>query len=216
MKMVEVDHSNLGRSHIDKVKFKCDNCEVKFSTKKNLERHIKSIHQGLKFSCHICNYEATTTKNWSLHTHIKVMHKAITEAQFKCEYCEVEFSIKNSLRVHTESVHFDAAFPCQNCDYVTANECTLRNHMKTKHEEMPFQHDCPLCPHQAPTELSLKRHTTKKHLMLTMSYPYPCSLCERKFSKKNNQNSHFESVHATVKTYSFCSYCAFKTYKTPS
>ena len=175
MKMVESGHSNLGRSHIDKVKFKCDNCEVKFSTKKNLERHIKSIHQGLKFSCHICNYEATTTKNWSLHTHIKVMHKAITEAQFKCEYCEVEFSIKNSLRVHTESVHFDAAFPCQNCDYVSANERTLQNHMKTKHGEMPSKHNT--------TESGLNRHTTKKHLMLAMSYPYPCSLCEQKFSK---------------------------------
>ena len=208
MKMVESGHSNLGRSHIDKVKFKCDNCEVTCSTKKNLERHIESIHQGLKFPCNICDYEASTKASLKVHReslhqgpqlncdvcdyetqsksylskHIKTKHKAITKAQFKCEYCEVEFSTNQSLRVHTESVHFDAAFPC------------------------------PMCTHRATTESSLKRHTTKKHLKLTMSYPYPCSLCEQKFSKKTNQNRHFESVHATVKTYSFCSYCAFKTY----
>ena len=48
--------------------------------------------------------------------------------------------------------------------------------------------------------------------MMTKSYPYPCSLCERKFSAKNNRKTHFESIHANVKIYSFCKYCAFKTH----
>ena len=45
-----------------------------------------------------------------------------------------------------------------------------------------------------------------------MARQYQCSLCENKSSTKSNRDRHFQTHHATVKTYSFCSYCAFKTF----
>ena len=37
----------------------CDKCESQFTTKGNLKKHIQSKHEGVKYACNYCDYQAT-------------------------------------------------------------------------------------------------------------------------------------------------------------
>ena len=38
------------------VKNGCDYCAYKATTKSRLQQHVKSIHEGVKYSCEFCDY----------------------------------------------------------------------------------------------------------------------------------------------------------------
>merc|ERR1712025_991660 len=40
-------------------KFNCDQCQSNFTTEAHLERHIQSKHEGVKYACTQCDYQAT-------------------------------------------------------------------------------------------------------------------------------------------------------------
>ena len=52
---------------------KCDQCEYKTKDRSNLNKHIKSVHEGKKEPCNECAYSATSKGN--LKKHIAVKHK---------------------------------------------------------------------------------------------------------------------------------------------
>jgi len=41
--------------------FKCYHCEKSFSQSGTLNRHIKSVHEGIRYQCDYCDYAGTTT-----------------------------------------------------------------------------------------------------------------------------------------------------------
>ena len=43
----------------DGVKYSCESCDYKATTKGNLQRHVVSVHDGVKHSCEYCDYKAT-------------------------------------------------------------------------------------------------------------------------------------------------------------
>ena len=53
--------------------FPCNRCEKQYSNRGNLDRHIKSAHEGIKFPCNDCGYESTQRSN--LMRHIQTVHK---------------------------------------------------------------------------------------------------------------------------------------------
>ena len=44
---------------------------------------MKSIHDGVKYSCEYCDYKAT--EKGSLQKHLKSFHKGV---KYSCEYCD--------------------------------------------------------------------------------------------------------------------------------
>ena len=52
--------------------FPCERCDFKATEKGNFLRHIKSIHEGVKFSCEQCDYKATQKSH--LLRHFKLKH----------------------------------------------------------------------------------------------------------------------------------------------
>ena len=40
-------------------RFNCDQCQSKFTEKHSLITHIQSIHEGVKYACNQCDYQAT-------------------------------------------------------------------------------------------------------------------------------------------------------------
>ena len=41
-------------------KYNCNICGSQFSANRNLQTHIKSVHEKRKFPCLVCDYKATT------------------------------------------------------------------------------------------------------------------------------------------------------------
>ena len=81
----------------------CPECGKVFSLKKNLREHIQSVHEGVKYACRHCDYQATQQGN--LRTHIKKNHEDLT-----CDLCGKQYSDYNSLTIHIQYQHCDE--PC--------------------------------------------------------------------------------------------------------
>ena len=61
----------------DGVKFSCEYCEYKAATKRSLQNHVKSIHDGVKYSCEYCDFKATEKSN--LQNHVKSIHDGVNK-----------------------------------------------------------------------------------------------------------------------------------------
>ena len=75
---------------------KCDICNKLFSNKSSLTKHIKSVHEKIKFKCEICGKELS--RKDKLQRHKKTVHWGSSE--FECTVCEKKFSRKENLQAH--------------------------------------------------------------------------------------------------------------------
>ena len=60
------------RSKHEGVKYPCNLCDYQAKKLSNLQRHIQFVHEGFKYSCNQCDYQAT--KQSYLDTHILAKH----------------------------------------------------------------------------------------------------------------------------------------------
>ena len=84
--------------------FTCDMCELEFTRKENLERHMRthaSSSSSSKYTCKDCGKQFTT--NFSLSRH-QIVHTSGRES-FQCNTCEKQFSTMGNLARHMEGVH---------------------------------------------------------------------------------------------------------------
>ena len=80
----------------------CGICDATLINKHALQRHMKSVHEGVKpYNCAICL--TSFTQKGNLNQHIKIVHKQ--QKPFKCEICEFSCSQKGNLTIHIETVH---------------------------------------------------------------------------------------------------------------
>ena len=61
-------------------KHNCYQCDKVFSQPHTLKRHVKTIHEGLRFPCDQCNHQATQAND--LRTHKRKVHKEIEFTEF--------------------------------------------------------------------------------------------------------------------------------------
>ena len=73
--------------------FDCLQCDLKAKRKGNLTRHIKSIHDGVKFPCDQCDYKATEKDH--LMRHIRSIHEGL---KFLCDQCDFKATQKSERR----------------------------------------------------------------------------------------------------------------------
>ena len=97
--------------------FQCNLCDTSFSQKRHLNRHIESVHKGIKpFKCKYC--DASFSQKENLRGHIESVHER--KKPFKCNACDASFSQKCDLNRHIESVHEEKkTFKCNICDSKT-------------------------------------------------------------------------------------------------
>ena len=59
--------------HHHGVTFDCDACKEKFTSRRNLARHIKIVHEELRYECQECD-EVFREKR-AARNHVKAVHK---------------------------------------------------------------------------------------------------------------------------------------------
>ena len=88
----------INSSHIQKTSegsFNCDQCESKFTQKKNLITHIQSIHEGVKYACNHCDQQFAQQS--SLTSHIRSKHEGV---KYACNHCDQQFAQRSGLYYH--------------------------------------------------------------------------------------------------------------------
>ena len=61
---------------------------------------MKSVHQGVRYKCQICEHKAAT--KCALYEHIQIKHKG---KKYQCQSCEKIYTRRDSLLKHTQSKH---------------------------------------------------------------------------------------------------------------
>ena len=78
----------------------CSACEYKTKSTYNLKEHMKSIHDGERYSCNKCNHKAAGKSN--LITHVKTVHEGI---RYACDQCDHKATRKAYLNSHKLRYH---------------------------------------------------------------------------------------------------------------
>lgn len=121
-------------SHAIEDSFKCEKCELSFSSQEGLDNHIKDSHPieeppAETYRCEICNKEYTdeagmmACKRKHPTCHVKVGGRT----------CGKQFKTKVELLKHKKNDH--KVFNCRHCELWFNSEDELKGHMKTKHDE---------------------------------------------------------------------------------
>ena len=108
-------------------------------------------------------------------------------------------STQSSLTKHIKSMHEEARYVCDQCDYKTAQKGNLTTHIQVKHECVRYA--CDQCDYQATQQHHLKTHIQSKH----EGVKYSCDKCGKQFTLETNLNAHIQSMHDSVKH--FCGQC---------
>ena len=119
----------------------CDKYDKQFSNQFSLDRHLKSVHEGVKYPCNQCNYKATLKD--SLQKHIKAIHDGV---KYPCVKCSYKASLQSDLLKHHKSVHIGVKYPCGKCNFVGSAPSSLNLHIKSFHTGTPtiVSHKTPL------------------------------------------------------------------------
>ena len=88
--------------------YPCKSCSKSFSTKWNLEAHIKYVHEKVKnYQCEVC--DKFFAKKADKNIHVLAVHKGIKKLykyqSSKCIECNKVFSKKANMKAHVLSVH---------------------------------------------------------------------------------------------------------------
>ena len=83
-----------------KIRYKCDKCDSKLTSKPGLREHMKSVHEGVYYLCNICGIKATTNAN--LRGHLLGVHKM---KFYSCDKCDFKSGRQPKLAKHVEEVH---------------------------------------------------------------------------------------------------------------
>eukprot|EP00092_Neocalanus_flemingeri_P033540 GFUD01036459.1.p1 GENE.GFUD01036459.1~~GFUD01036459.1.p1 ORF type:complete len:789 (+),score=200.06 GFUD01036459.1:41-2368(+) len=124
--------------------------------------------------------------------HKKVAHKR--PQSFKCEECTSEFTSKQTLKAHMQSVHEGIKKVCSFCLKPVAD---LARHIRSQHKnEGKREYSCDLCQTSFRTNFSLQRHKDTVHLKVKAWF---CELCEKSFGEKRDMVRHKNAIHFGIK-----------------
>ena len=108
-------------------KYECEQCNKTFS-RRGLDYHIQSFHQGVRYACDQCDYQATLQS--SLTKHIQSKHEGI---KYTCDQCDYQATRQDHLAVHIKTKHEGVNYTCNLCDYSASWPQNLTRHKRRSH-----------------------------------------------------------------------------------
>ena len=130
----------------------------------------QAIHEGKKYTCRECEYQATT--HGGLAQHQRAIHEG---KKCPCEECDYQATTKGSLAQHQCSVHEGKKYPCRECDHQATSKSDLNKHQHAIHEGKKYP--CRECDYQSTTEVSLAQHQRSVHIQTDPCWLPWCNSC---------------------------------------
>jgi len=155
-----VEVKNL-KQHMDMVhqtndtRIPCDveGCNTTFVSKHSKAQHVQFVHEGMRYTCGLCNQQVRSIK-----THMRYVHAK--EKNHKCPECEKSFQTTTHLRTHVARVHLGIKMKCEDCGKMVQD---LHSHQVYVHKQ-PKNFPCDQCDKRFHTISSLKSHIEAQHI----------------------------------------------------
>ncbi|XP_037935839.1 zinc finger protein 239-like isoform X2 [Teleopsis dalmanni] len=185
--------SNLKRHKLNH-EIRCKICSLNFSSPDNLTDHIQATHNATKLlNCENC--DEIFTRDDQLKEHYKTKHK---EKTHKCDKCNKTFRTKPFLQRHL-ATHGNKRYVCKECLQDFSSKDDLNSHIKMAGHDKPLL--CPECGLRCKTStillVHMRRHTGEK--------PFKCKFCSKGFPRMDDLRVH-ERYHTGEKSH-FCETC---------
>eukprot|EP00190_Bangiopsis_sp_CCMP1999_P001065 CAMPEP_0198732666 /NCGR_PEP_ID=MMETSP1475-20131203/37809_1 /TAXON_ID= ORGANISM="Unidentified sp., Strain CCMP1999" /NCGR_SAMPLE_ID=MMETSP1475 /ASSEMBLY_ACC=CAM_ASM_001111 /LENGTH=225 /DNA_ID=CAMNT_0044495809 /DNA_START=298 /DNA_END=975 /DNA_ORIENTATION=- len=135
--------------------FLCDLCSGSFTTRRDLETHVRTVHEKLRpHKCAHCDAHFGTKSN--LNTHTKSVHEG--KRPFPCEVCNVAFKTRGNLETHVLTVHEQKRpFKCDFCQATFGTKSVMNRHVRIVHER-DEGHKCDVCQEVFDSAEALSAH----------------------------------------------------------
>lgn len=169
--------------------FKCNFCELVFSSRYNLETHSVVHTKARNFMCDVCN--KTYTTKTSLKNH-KATHS--DARNFECDHCGKKFKSNRRLYVHKFCHKTEEKFECEICNAKFKVKQYLKYHMKKHSTEKPFQ--CELCQKRFKHKKTYLKHMNfGKHKTDGEVMTIECDFCDQAYITRDQLLDHFAAEH---------------------
>lgn len=174
----------------------CETCGKQVKTRKNLRRHIKSVHEKAlpKFECEKCGKKVQNLK-----VHVQNMHENyIPRGPAICETCGKVYPNTLSLARH-KIVHTEKYLTCRYCSYLSSTHEEFQAHLKVHRRAKTYT--CHVCNAVFNTPGNIHKHIRSIHMG---ERRYFCDVCNKGFYTKGHLQAH-RAIHfePTLK----CSFC---------
>ena len=202
-----------------KHEIKCPQCDSTFGYQMDMKRHVKAVHEGIKYTCEQCDFKSGY-KNM-LRLHIKKVHELY---RHKCSLCDELFTYSDRLRDHIRVVHEGLHYNCQVCNRPHTLKKNLDRHLGIYHTVSSLvnmneiqEHKCESCAFQTTNVRVMKTHLNKFHgelfykcghkkILMKEEKKYGCPQCNVFSPKQENEhNNHKETFP--------CPFCDFETFQ---
>jgi len=109
-------------------KIVCKQCDYFSLTKRSLQRHIKTKHEGLRFNCHLCDFVSKAKR--TLRSHTSFAHDGEV---FRCKQCGHSSNSSEALKGHLKThdrKHDGEVFSFKECSHFSSSSKALKLHLK--------------------------------------------------------------------------------------
>ncbi|XP_031635422.1 zinc finger protein 37-like [Contarinia nasturtii] len=182
------DLNNHSRTHIKELPFDCAQCGRRFADENEKQSHEDHC-KGRRYVCYLCPFKCF--QKYDLRRHMQVHHTG--ERGFKCGVCGKKCLHKGHLKQHLATHSKRKPVHCSKCLMPFANVDDMIAH-KDRCKRRLYQ--CYLCKVLKNQSTQLQGHMRNYH---TGEKPFPCKLCDGRFSLLGQANLHMKKVHGSKK-----------------
>ncbi len=192
--------SGIEDKHDKQQIFECALCQKSYSRQPSLDRHMNSVHFGIRFKCHICGL-ALVSKT-VLQRHILTVHEGARP--FSCAQCDKIFTSSLALKYHINTYHISDKpnLKCNKCEKVFSGIIQFK--ARSVRHGAEKRHKCNTCCKSFFLKQELQTHE-RVHRPKVNSFN--CNLCEKPFTSYTGRRYHLKYYHGLGNTKSL--YCVF-------